>query len=240
MLGSLKQVLGYSILSIDGEIGRIMDFYFDDVSWNIRYIVVDTARWLTGRHVLVSPTSAGEADDELRQLPVRLTRQQIKDSPDVATHLPVARQHELDLARYYGWPAYWEGPVYTGIEPFAIGVGAKDADYAGLTEGTQGEPHARDLHLRSLQSMLGMHIVANDGELGHVEDFISVRDGWAIRYMLVDTCNILPCNKAMVAPQWIKEVDWDNHRVHVDLDRETIKNAPDFAPKPPPAGVARG
>ena len=60
--------------SLDGDIGAVKDFYFDDDTWTIRYVVADTGTWLQGRRVVI-PLSALHAPDwDQRRIPVRLTR----------------------------------------------------------------------------------------------------------------------------------------------------------------------
>jgi hypothetical protein len=68
-------------------------FYFDDETWAIRYLVVNTGIWLSGRLVLVSPLALREAAWESRRLDVTLTKKQVEDSPPIDTHKPVSRQH---------------------------------------------------------------------------------------------------------------------------------------------------
>ena len=46
--------------------------------------------------------------------------------------------------------------------------------------------------------MIGYHIEATDGEIGHVEDFLVEDSSWAIRYMIVDTRNWWPGRKVLV------------------------------------------
>jgi len=53
---------GFAIRATDGEIGRWSQFYFDDESWAIRYLVVNTAGWLSGRLVLVSPIALRQTE----------------------------------------------------------------------------------------------------------------------------------------------------------------------------------
>ena len=60
MIRSVKDLEGFTIGATDGAIGKVTDFYFDDESWVIRYVVVDTSAWL-GREVLLSPYSMGAA-----------------------------------------------------------------------------------------------------------------------------------------------------------------------------------
>ena len=50
-----KNIKGYELDSLDGEIGKVKEFYFDDRHWTIRYLVADTGNWLSGRQVLISP-----------------------------------------------------------------------------------------------------------------------------------------------------------------------------------------
>jgi len=56
MLRTVKQLEELVIGATDGPIGKVKDLYFDDEAWVVRYVVVDTNRWLGGREVLVSPT----------------------------------------------------------------------------------------------------------------------------------------------------------------------------------------
>ena len=62
MLRNFKDLRGYAIRATDGVIGKVDDFYFDDEDWGIRYLVVDTGSWLSGRKVLISPIALGSPD----------------------------------------------------------------------------------------------------------------------------------------------------------------------------------
>ena len=48
-------VMGYAMQAEDGEIGHVSDVLVDDKAWAIRYLVIDTEKWWTGKKVLVSP-----------------------------------------------------------------------------------------------------------------------------------------------------------------------------------------
>src|ERR1039457_4829088 len=121
MLRSIKQLCGNKLAASDGEIGHVKDFYFDDQNWVVRYLVVDTGSWLSGRKVLISPHAFGNLDQAGESLLVNLTRKQIEDSPSIESHKPVSRQYEEDYYRYYGWPYYWEGAgLWGGMRGFPI------------------------------------------------------------------------------------------------------------------------
>ena len=97
MLITAKTLQGYRLKSINGEIGRVKEFYFDDLHWAIRYLVVDTGNWLSGRLVLISPYSLGAANLNEKHLKINLTKEQIQDSPPLDSDRPVSRQFEEHL-----------------------------------------------------------------------------------------------------------------------------------------------
>jgi hypothetical protein len=101
VLRSSKILIGYDILAQDGKIGKVHDFYFDDDQWTIRYLVVDTGPWILGRKVLISPEAVGRPDWITKNFPVDLTRQQVKDSPEIDADLHISRQQELTLSEHY-------------------------------------------------------------------------------------------------------------------------------------------
>ena len=85
-----------------------------------------------------------------------------------------------------------------------------------------------DSHLRGCKAVIGYHIHATDGDIGHVEDFIVDDHAWAIRYLVVNTSNWWVGHRMLVAPPWIEAVNWSTSTVSVDLTREAIKAAPQY------------
>lgn len=217
MLRSLKEIQGYIIRVVDGDIGRVHEFYFDDFDWIIRYLVADTGTWLSSRRVLISPLALGRPDWEERILPVKLSREQVELSPPISVDEPVSRQMERELNLYYGWRPYWDNRVPVRV--------------AEEIEQIVSKPY--DPHLRSTKEVLGYHIQASDGEIGHIDDFILDDTIWTIRYLVVDTQNWLPGKKVLVSPAWVDTVEWTEKKIQIDLKRETIKNSPEFDPSQP-------
>jgi len=224
MLRSLKNLRGYTIHAVDGNIGKVDDFYFDDQAWTVRYLVADTGSWLVGRRVLLSTAALGRPKWERQTFPVTLTREQVEHSPPIAANRPVSRRMEQELHAYYGWPPYWSG------------AGALVAQVAAQMEAEREESAAGgrfDDHLRSTREVIGSHIQATDGQVGHVEDFIADDERWVVRYAIVDTGNWLSGRRVLLAPAWITEVSWPESKVYMDLDRRTIENSPEFDPSAP-------
>jgi len=224
MLKSMNEILGYTLDATDGELGTVHDFYFDDSQWTTRYLVVDTGNWLPGRRVLISPVAILDSDWGNQRLSVALTQSQIEQSPSTEGDLPVSRQREMQLVRYYGWAPYWQ-PAGTPVGAAApILIHPPRAD-------THAEHQDADPSLRSIREVKGYRIEARDGLTGHVEDFISDTEGWLIRYITVDTRNWLPGKKVVIPPSWAERVDWQERRLHIDETRDRVRNAPelDFA-----------
>jgi sporulation protein YlmC with PRC-barrel domain len=90
---------------------------------------------------------------------------------------------------------------------------------------------AWDPHLRSTHNVSGYHIQAQDGEIGHVEDFIIDDETWAIRYLVINTQNWLPGKKVLISPKWIERISWGESKVFVNLPREIIKLSPEYTEK---------
>ena len=86
-----------------------------------------------------------------------------------------------------------------------------------------------DPHLRSASEVAGYYLHATDGDLGHVHDFLIGDEDWAIRYFIVDTRNWWAGKKVLIPTQWIREVNWEQSKVHVDVSRAAIQAAPEYS-----------
>jgi sporulation protein YlmC with PRC-barrel domain len=228
MVFSLRSMTGYPIRASDGDLGTVLDFYFDDATWIIRYMVAETGTWLSGRKVLISPVALGKPDWKSRTFSVNLTCDQVRKSPDLDTERPVYRQHEVELHEYYQWPRYWEGAYggTFGITPYPL--------YEGLLAQESSKSERKDdPHLRSTRHVTGYHILATDGGIGHVGDYVVDDETWALQYLVVDTGKWLPGRKVLISPTWIKSVNWADTSVFLDHSREEVKMSPDFDPLTP-------
>lgn len=91
MLCDACAMIGYATVAIDGEAGTVCDLLFDDTTWRLRWLAVNTRRWLP-RHEVLLPTSVlGRPDPVRRRLPVHLTMRQVEDGLAAERHLPVSR-----------------------------------------------------------------------------------------------------------------------------------------------------
>jgi hypothetical protein len=228
-----SSIIGYGLHAEDGTIGKVKDLLFDDEHWTIRYVVADSGQWLPGRKVLLSPASVRSPDWESRTLDVHLTKKQIQEAPGLDEHAPVSRQFERQLNEYYAIPHYWGG-LYTW------GGGAAPMDLyntsvrAQPVEPTPSElPDEEESRLRSVHEVTGYHIEAEDGEIGHLDDFIMDDVSWTIRYLVIKTRNWLPGRRVLLAPDWARNINWYDADIAFRLTREQIRNSPEFDPQQP-------
>jgi hypothetical protein len=225
MLRSVNSLEGYKIGATDGPLGKVDGFLFHDSSWIIQYLVVDTGKWLPGRKVLISPVSLVQPTADIKMLPVNLTREQVKSSPDIALDRPLSRQAEIELHKHYDWTPYWTGG---GFAAPAVEPSSEEKEKAAIAAKVKVDPS-----LRSAQEVIGYHIHATDGDIGHAEDFILDDESWTIRYLVVDTRNWLPGRSVLISPQWIEKISWSDSKVWINLLKDQIKDSPRYDPSAP-------
>jgi len=221
MLIRANTLKGYKLDAVDGELGSVKEFYFDDQHWAIRYLVADNGNWLTGRQVLISPYALISVNKEKENIGINLNKKQIEESPSLDSDKPVSKQFEEAYYGYYGFPNYWSGAYMWGVYPNIM------RETKGLKEAKKQET-SWDPHLRSTNAVNGLYIQAIDGEIGHVDDFIIDDEDGAIRYLIIDTKNWWGGKKILVSPQWIERVSWDESKVYINLTRESIKQSPEY------------
>ncbi len=100
-LRSAHEVKGYHIAARDGPVGHVSDFVFDDQNWEIDFMMVDAGSWLHKRQVLVKPQWIESISWEDRQVAVRLTRESVKNSPELVARFPIPASYIEQLMRHY-------------------------------------------------------------------------------------------------------------------------------------------
>lgn len=229
MQAVIQTIHGYTVQATDGEVGKVETLYFDDETWAIRYLVVNVGSWLLPDQILLAPVAVTNIDREDETIFVALTKEQVKNSPNIDEERPVSRQYEVTLHDHYNWSPYWLGaPAYsdglTAPDTAAIERQPKFADETAVAS----QAAESDNHLRSTDEVEGYHIHAADGEIGHIEKFLVDTEFWFIRYLVIDTKNWLPGKKVIVAPDWIEEIKWVEREVSVNMTRESIEASPEY------------
>ncbi len=217
MLQSIQQFYGKKLGAADGHIGHVKDFYFDDQSWTIRYLVADTGPWLAGRLVLLPShvfaadafETAEAADNGI--LRVSLTRSQIKRSPSVDLHHPISRQYEEAYHRYYSWPFYW-----------TAGGGDDHLTTEELQEEILPQP-GDDPCLRSTQTVTGYRVQATDGPVGSVTGLMIHGRDWKIRELIIKADPEITAEEIFLLPESVGRISCEETMIYINLAQNDVR-----------------
>lgn len=225
MLHLARKIRGATIQATDGEIGTLDDFYFEEDRWTVRYLLVDTGKWFSGKRVLISPMSVKGAWGRAG-IPVGLTKSQVWNSPQIDWQRPLSRGTEAEVLKYYGYPWYWNGSNIWGAFENPAALVAQPPAPTPMPEGpvVDIEKH----HLRSTNESTGYHIHATDGEIGHVDDFLIGEESWRIRYLLIDTSNWVGGKSVVVRADAVERIDRERGALHVGATRDEIRKSRPF------------
>jgi hypothetical protein len=174
--------------------GSVRTFLFDDQSWKVRYLVVDVGNWLKRRDVVLPITVLDKPVWANKTCCAHLTKDQVRNSPDVDTEEPVSRQQEIAMHDYFGPLASWVDSEF-GMPAMPTGM-----KYPVQT--------AEVLHLRSTSHMLGYHVRATDGEFGILEGFVMDEASWHLGYLDVKSGDWLQNRSVLVPTRWVQSVSW--------------------------------
>ncbi len=222
MKRNIKSLIDYSMGATDGEIGNVEEFYFDDETWTIRYMIVKTGGWLSGRKVLIPTEALQKPDWDKKEFPINLTQEQIKNSPDIDTNMPVSRRMEIELYEHYPWQGYWGSAFYAGS---TWGVMSPAPILNSTQEFVKTEKiTADDHHLRSSQQVTDYQVHATDGDIGHVNDFIIEDTTWQLKYLVIDTHNYFGGKKVLIDVKNIKEVSWGKSQIILSISKEAVND----------------
>jgi len=199
MLRSLRDLQYYTVTATNGDVGKVVNFLFDDERWSVRYLVVDTGGLFNRHEVLVSPISFSEVERPIRRVHLSLTKEKIENGPSV------------DSAKTAGASPMCTAETWTDLEPLS-----------------SSPEQPRESYLRSASEVQGYDIQAIDGSIGHVDDFIVEDIDWEVRYLVIDTSNWWFGKKVLVAPQWADQLSWEDKKVGIGLSQQAIKNSPEW------------
>ena len=220
MLRSTNAIRGEIISATDGEIGKVDDLLFDINQWGLRYFVVNTGTWLPGRKVLISPAACSRPD--WLRLPVRLTREEVSNSPDISSVEDFTLSRESDLVKHFGWPIYWAGSANAGASRVPEAPPAQDGSGPETQRYLQGERGAK-----------GFSVEAVDGKIGHIDDMIMDDEAWMMRYFVVDTANLLNGKSVLVAVGWTDTFNMREKTLSLTMTKEDLARSPEYDPLAP-------
>lgn len=215
---------GYTIEAPDGKVGVVSDILFEDDSWKLRWFVITTGQWLSARRILIHPSAFGRPDIRNHAFPVTLTKVQVEASAEISTDPPVSLQHEQMPTDCYSYGDSFGGGFY-GCDGLGLttGVMPQMSGWQNHADAPVGDPH-----LRSLAEVRGYHIRALDGDIGHLDDFLVDDESWNIDCAIIDTKNWGFGKHVLVPLTEVKNVDWAERYIRIDLTRYKIRCSPSW------------
>lgn len=106
MLMSTKEILGFTIQATDGDIGQVSDFLVDD-HFKLRYLVIDTGKWLPGKKVALATAWISSVDPRRQVVVMNIDKKRIEEGPDYSEEHVLDREYETRLHAHYQYPPYW-------------------------------------------------------------------------------------------------------------------------------------
>ena len=225
MLQSIKQTYGFKLGATDGPLGHVKDFYFDDHTWAIRYVVIDTGTWLSRRKVMITPLSLGRLELNTGVLNVNLSRKQLEDSPSIDLHKPVSRQFEEEYVKFFGIPSYWLSDAGVGMTEANVEEPAQALKTSPDRPPTATEQGKNEPNLRSTQAVQGYHLLATDGIVGHICDFMIDPAAWIVRDLVIKTGLRLSGPEVLVSASRVFQISYSESSAYTNLSAaEVLKN----------------
>lgn len=202
MLAHLNSIQKYKIETPDGNVGNIHELLFDDQSWNIRYVVINTGNFVVPNLVLVQPEAFVSCNTFECKFVVNLTKEEILNSPSIET---------VKKTNYY-WPNYWAGTHLTyGWTPFNA--------YA--------KKFYTEPNLNSTRELFDYKIKALDGKISFINNFIIDMKSWNIRNLIIDAgIPFLPGKKISIETDIVKNINAQQKVILLNINAHEMKNNP--------------
>lgn len=232
MLTSVKNLMSYHVNAVNDELGHIKDVLFDDKQWTIRYLSVDTRRWMPlSEKVLITPIAIDQIDNEKECINLILDKDTISRCPPLSSHKPISQEYEETLFDFFGYGYYWNGLGLWGNfespEPLKIQQDQPLNDDNGSEASTEDTPG--DYKLLSAKEINHYDVVEMDGMKGHIHDFILDQKDYSIAYLVIDTRNWLPGGKkVLISPHFVEELNWKNQATYCNLTVADFEKLPEF------------
>lgn len=230
MKRALKELLGYVIKANDGTKGTVKDFFFDEESWTIRYMVADLGKFLPGKKVLIPRVFLDKSDWERGHFQVLMTKKDIENCPPRNEHLPVSRAYEALLHEHYQLDYYW--PIAYGGAVGTVGM-LRPPTPVRLTNDIVKEEDM-NTNLRSFNEVHGYEVECLDKKKGHIKNFVFDDKNWQVVYVVVDISNWYSRSKnVMIAVNWIDKINYTEQSISINQSSEMLEEAPEFDPSEP-------
>ena len=208
----LKHMFGYEVCATDGRIGKIEDFFVEEASWAVRYMVVRTGGALSGERALTPIGCVESSDVKQRKVEVAFSKAEAAAIAPPGEVQTVSAEMEGILKSLYGGTDYRRDNGFVRI-------------------GCDALPSTRPVSsLRSVREITTYRIETLEGPCGLCTDLLADTAGWNVPYFIVNTKEWLPHGHVLVPTAWIRHISWQEMQTDVGVHRAKIQQAQRFDP----------
>lgn len=219
MLVNINNLLNLKVTASNQYIGRINDFYFSDLDWNISYAEIKP-KLLALKNILANNMKLGQPNLDHKLLPIMITKEQVTEQPTSDSVDTLSDQKQKHQVAFATWPLNM-----TNLNTLDISEVQKLADIMVRDKSDK----KMDSHLRSFTEIKGYRINTPTGNFGQLKSLILETDIWKIKYLLVQKRKIFkPNKKILISPANVIDIKWEDNSIHIDLSKKTIKDSPDY------------
>lgn len=212
----------YTVIGNDGEIGEVVDVYFDEEMWTVRYIVVKTGAKFLSEKLFVSPVSIDKIDHSDELIRLGITKDEAQNAPDPGDE-PVNRKYELDFSLYNKINPYWIGSGAWGTANTAREMAQQEVQIL------ESDLEEDESHVHEAKQVTKYELAVTDGSFGKIDDLLIDESSFKIKYFIADTRKWLPGGKkVLISPQWIEGIEWVAARIKINVTRDQIESAPEY------------
>jgi hypothetical protein len=208
----LKHMFGYRVQAKDGQIGKVEDFFIEEASWSVRYMVIRTGGLLSGERALMPISCIASTDVDRRTIDVSFSRTQLTEVASPDTVRPVSAEMENRLKALYGGADH-----------------RRDRGFLRIGWDVPQPPHAVS-SLRSVREITSYRIETIEGPCGLCTDLLAYTANWNIPYLVVNTKEWMPHGHVLIPSAWVRHISWQEMQTDLGVHRLRIQQAQRFDP----------
>ena len=220
MIYDLSTLRGYDVLSVDGKIGTLHDFYFSSNDWKIHYLLCDSGYQMTDRKVIFYTDAVIRIEIEDKEIFLNLEKEKILSSPFIRSENKIITKTNLtSLHEHYGWNKYWEEESY--LEELKKrnkkikNAETKETSEIELIDG-----------LSCTREIINQIVTAGTNKIGLISNLLMEASSWELAYILVDQERKNSNLKIIIKPSWIYNFKNTEKNVHLDKEIDKVLKSP--------------
>jgi uncharacterized protein YrrD len=136
---STNELLDFLVVAKDGNVGYLDDFYLDDKSWIIPYILVESGDWLHRKDVIIANQVIDRVDLSSRRIFLKMTQEQVESSPHIHRGKVISREQEVEYYNHFKGEYYWNKQngitsLHTTKGLMGMGIHTPDSTFGKISD----------------------------------------------------------------------------------------------------------